>query len=170
MLIINKGFTLVELLVVSAIIIIMAAFVFPNFRAGDTAYGLQRSAAKLAQDLRRAEEHALSAIAPAGVHADFKGGYGLNFKVGDSSYVLFTDFNNNKVLDIGETLEIISLEKAIISNLSTSPAAVNIVFLPPDPQVFISGGLTGQIILSVKDDAVKTKIIKVNQAGLIYVE
>ena len=59
-----------------------------------------------------------------------------------------------------------------ISGLSASP--LNVVFLPPDPQVCISGNCSdspeAQITLSLETNPAKTKIIKVNQAGLIAIQ
>jgi len=165
----QKSFTLAELLVVSGIILLMSAIIFPNYRAGEQEFALQRSAHKLSQDLRRAEELALSAKAYPGAPSSFKGGYGVNFQINSTLYTLFADLNDNKVFDPGEDLEIPNLEKKVkISGLSASP--LNVVFLPPDPQVFISGGSEAQITISLETNPQKTKIIKVNQAGLIAIQ
>jgi len=169
---INKGFTLLELTVVIAIIILLSGIVLSNYRVGEKEYTLLRSAQKLAQDLRRAEELALSAKAYPGAPSSFKGGFGVNFQINSISYTLFADLNDNKVFDPGEDLEILNLEKKVkISGLSASP--LNIVFLPPDPQVCISGNCPAiseaQITLSLETNPAKTKIIKVNQIGLITI-
>ena len=170
---IKKGFTLVELLVVSGIILLMSAIIFPNYRAGGEALALQRSAHKLSQDLRRAEELALSAKAYPNAPTSFKGGYGVNFQINSTSYTLFADLNDNKIFDPSsvppEELEISNLEKKVkISGLSASP--LNVVFLPPDPQFFVSGNFPAQINLFLETNPQKTKIIKVNQAGLIAIQ
>ncbi|MDO8669067.1 MAG: type II secretion system protein, partial [Candidatus Buchananbacteria bacterium] len=57
----KKGFTLIELLVVVAVITALTAVVLPSFRSGDNQLALQRSASKLAQDLRRVQGMAVSA-------------------------------------------------------------------------------------------------------------
>ena len=164
----QKSFTLIELLVVSGIILLMSAIIFPNYRAGEQEFAIQRSAHKLSQDLRRAEELALSAQAYPGAPSSFKGGYGVNFQINSTSYTLFADLNDNKVFDPGENLEIPNLEKKVkISGLSASP--LNVVFLPPDPQAFVSGSFPAQITLSLENNPSKTKIIKINQIGLITI-
>jgi prepilin-type N-terminal cleavage/methylation domain-containing protein len=56
----QKGFTLVEMLVVIAIIAILSVFFIPNFREGEAQMRLQRSANKLYQDFRRVQEMAIS--------------------------------------------------------------------------------------------------------------
>jgi len=169
----QKSFTLVELLVVSGIILLISAIIFPNYRVGEQEFALQRSAHKLSQDLRRAEELALSAKAYPGDHPNFKGGYGVNFQINSTSYTLFADLNDNKVFDpgedLGEDLGTINLEEKVkISGLSASP--LNVVFLSPDPQVFVSGNFPAQITISLETDSTKNKIIKVNQAGLIAIQ
>jgi len=166
----QKSFTLVELLVVSGIILLISAIIFPNYRTGEREFALQRSAHKLSQDLRRAEELALSAKAYPGAPPSFKGGYGVNFQINSTSYTLFADLDDDKVFDSGEEFEeILNLEKKVkISGLSASP--LNVVFLSPDPQVFVSGNFPGQITLSLETNPQKTKIIKVNQAGLIAIQ
>jgi prepilin-type N-terminal cleavage/methylation domain-containing protein len=169
----NRGFTLLELTVVSAIMILLSGIVLSNYRVGEREYTLLRSAQKLAQDLRRAEELALSAKSYPGAPSSFKGGFGVNFPSNStSSYTLFADLNNNKVFDAGEDLETLNLEKKVkITGLSASP--LNIVFLPPDPQVCISGNCPAiseaQITLSLETDSSKTKTVKVNQIGLITI-
>jgi len=167
----NESFTLIELLVVSGIILLISAIIFPNYRAGEQEFAIQRSAHKLSQDLRRAEELALSAKAYPGAPASFKGGYGVNFKINSTSYTLFADLNDDKAfnLDSDGVIETPSLESKVkIIGLSSTP--LNIVFLSPDPQVFISGGSEAQITISLETNPSKTKIIKVNQAGLIAIQ
>jgi len=169
----NEGFTLIELLVVSGIILLMSAIIFPNYRAGEQEFAIQRSAHKLSQDLRRAEELALSAKAYPGAPPSFKGGYGVNFQINSTSYTLFADLDDDKVFDSGEEFEdILELEEKVkITGLSASP--LNVVFLSPDPQVCISGNCSAsseaQITLSLETNPAKTKIITVNQAGLIAI-
>ena len=57
----ESGFTLTELLVVASIIILFSAIVLANYQTGNKQFALQRSAHKLAQDIRRAQEMAMSA-------------------------------------------------------------------------------------------------------------
>jgi len=165
----QKSFTLVELLVTTGIILLISALIFPNYRAGEEELSLQRSAQKVAQDLRRVEELALSAKAYPNAPSTFKGGYGINFQINSTSYTLFADLDDQKDFDSGEEIEISDLEEKVkITGLSATP--LNVVFLSPDPEVFISGGSEAQITLSFETNPTKTKIIKVNQVGLINVE
>lgn len=149
----GNGFTLVELIVVTGIILLFSAIVFPNFNFGEKNLALERSASKLVQDLSRAREMAMSGEA-----------YGIKFEINSSSYVLFVDLNNNQI----ETIETFVLEKGIkISNLSPASPLI-ITFTPPDPTIKINPAASSAAITLANDN--QTKIIKVNKAGLINIE
>jgi len=152
--------------VVTGIIILLSALVLPNYRTGESQLALQRSANKLAQDIRRAQEMAMSAKEFEGVVPP--GGYGINFQTNLTSYILFADLNNNKIFDSGEAIETLSLERGVkISNLSPA-SPLTISFTPPDPTVNINPS-NSLAIITLSNNG-QTKIIKVNKAGLIYVE
>ena len=164
----SKSFTLVELLVAVGIIILLTALVLPDYRAGERQFALQRSASKLAQDLRRAEEMAMSAKEPPTAPDTFKGAYGINFQTNSSNYILFADLDNDQIYDSGEEIETLPLEKKVkISNLSPA-SPLTISFTPPDPTVNINPSDSLASITLTNNG--RTKIIKVNKAGLIYVQ
>ena len=163
----SKSFTLVELLVAVGIIILLTALVLPDYRAGERQFALQRSASKLAQDLRRAEEMAMSAKEPPTAPDTFKGAYGINFQTNSSNYILFADLDNDQIYDSGEEIETLPLEKKVkISNLSPA-SPLTISFTPPDPQINIDPSDSLATITLTNNG--QTKIIKVNKAGLIMI-
>lgn len=164
----EKSFTLVELLVVTGIILFLTVLILPSYRTGEVQFALQRSASKLAQDLRRAQEMSMSAKEFAGAPATFKGTYGIKFEINSSNYVLFADLDNDQVYDSGEEVESPELEKKVkISNLSPASPLI-ITFTPPDPTVNINPSADLATITLTND--IQTKNIKVNKAGLINVE
>jgi len=164
----SKSFTLVELLVAVGIIILLTALVLPDYRAGERQFALQRSASKLAQDLRRAQEMAMSAKEPPTAPDTFKGAYGINFQTNSSNYILFADLDNDQIYDSGEEIETLPLEKKVkISNLSPA-SPLTISFTPPDPTININPSDSLASITLTNNG--QTKIIKVNKVGLIYVQ
>jgi len=175
----NRGFSLTELIIVISIIGILSVITFPNYRSTQQRLALQRSASKLAQDIRRSQEMAMSMKElPTGL----PGGYGIYINKNDSDcpdddcYHIYADINDDEQYDLGEKVETIFLEKEVyIEDFVPSSNNFSINFKPPDPTVKMkndagtdSDAVT--ITVALKIDSSKTKTIKVNEAGLIYVE
>jgi len=168
----NKGFTLVELLVSIFIIVLMAGIILANYRVGGQQFALQRSANKLAQDIRRAQQMAMSA-------KEFQGmvpiGYGIRFAQDYNKYVIYADCGNYTTQCTtyhcydgpgpltgsdddpdwvgtpcngkGEKVEEVTLESGITvdlaSNWGRAMLMARVVFIPPDPSVHINWGKCG---------------------------
>lgn len=160
----NKGFTILELLVVSAMIGILSVAVLAGYRTGERQLALQRAGQKLTQDIRRTQEMAMSLkeLPSGGIPP---GGYGIFFQrygsVGQYNYDIYfyADINNNQRYSAGGDLIVetiyresqkIYLEKGVKIkqiNLNNGPAACDdenpyptefhINFAPPDPIVDI---------------------------------
>ena len=184
------GFTLIELLMVVVIILILSTIILANYSAGQKQLALSRAAHKLSQDLRRAQEMAMSAKDftnnPSATPTPSKGGYGIYFNLANpTKYSLFADCDNEKDFDNSgsapscfaatttdpyrELVEEISIEKDVkISNVSPGPSLA-IIFNPPNPEVNFNpdGSSTSTITLSI--DGKQKKVI-VNKAGLIAIE
>lgn len=169
-----KGFTLVEILVVTAIVIFLSAIVLANYQANSQQLALSRSAYKLSQDIRRAGELAMSAKEFQG--AVPRGGYGIHLKLSwGNFYKLYADTNDNEKYDGADgEIETVYLEKGVVLQ-DIFPSSLSINFKPPSPTIKIkteSGGDSANtvITLSLKADSTKTKKVKVNIAGLTEVE
>ncbi|MFH1180984.1 MAG: type II secretion system protein [bacterium] len=154
-----KGFTLVELAVVVGIILLFSVLIFPNFKSGRKNLALLRSASKLSQDIRRAQNMAMSS----------KGSFGIKIDKNSSNYILFIDSNNDHIYNISEEIELLVLEEDItVSGLFPDFSPLNITFSPPDPVTnFNPDSSTISIVIS---NGEKQKTIFVNKAGLIYAQ
>jgi len=103
-----NGFTLVELLVIIFIIMLMSGIIFANYRQSGQRLALQRSANKLAQDIRRVQEMATSVKEFQGIIPE--GGYGIRFRMDERgrppiyTYIIYADCNKNAKYD-GETVD-----------------------------------------------------------------
>ena len=168
-----RGFTLVELLTVAAIMLILSGIILTSFRVGQGSLALDRSAHKFAQDMRRAMELALRAQ-PLGACAI--SGYGVYVNKNnpqDKEYRIFGDCNWNGFYDAGDvTVEVLKFEKGVhISGVSPNPIA-HIFFLPPDPQVGIFPGnpATAQVILQLENDPSRVKTLTINNKGVIDID
>lgn len=170
----TKAFTLVESLVTMFIIIVLSLIVIPNYNSIKQQLALQHSTFKLAQDIRTAQEMAMSAKEfPACTNPNYKYGYGVYFQMANpQEYILFADCNGNGSYNSGGDRmvggESVKFEQGIeINALSTN--LLSVVFTPPDPTVKISGGSSlGEIILI--NNRGQTETVKVNEAGLINIE
>jgi prepilin-type N-terminal cleavage/methylation domain-containing protein len=178
----NKGFTLIELIVVTSIIMILTALSLANYDTGKKQLALQRASFKVSQDLRRAQEMSMSSKEFNGSIP--LGGYGLFFRkfpIGGYDYphlyMLFADLDGNSTMDIGsELVEIIDLEKGVkFSDFYLDDIVSNetyFTFIPPDPETSIVDGTydSTKIIISFEDDATENKTILLNSVGLITIE
>ena len=180
-----KGTSVIELLVVIAIIFILAATVFLNYPEGKKEFNLRKSGHKLAQDLRRGEEMAMSARKKAGIcqspGATGITGYGLYFdETTATQYILFINCDANTAYDAGidDVIETVDLDDLgiKIKNLKkgiNEPDTLTVVFKPPDPTVYINNDDTscvGEIIICRIDAETQTKTVKINDIGMIKIE
>ena len=176
----KKGFTIIETMVAATIILILSAILLPNYKAFNAQFSLLRSAHKLAQDIRRAQEMATSARELQGITPPVPPGYGIYLTTEQAQdknkkYILYADTNpaggdECYTSGQGEEVEIIDLESGVyIRTVPSSSVSIN--FIGPSPTTTISsGGGSVTITLSLESDVLKTKDVIVNSAGLIYVE
>jgi len=173
----KNGFTLTELLTVLAVIFILTSVSFPAYRTAQKQYVLENAARKLAQDIRKAQEMAISARICGPCGDKVPPGYGIYLHQGNTSYLIYADTNpaqGNEIYDGGDVIiETISFESGVFIK-NVNPSSLSINFKPPDPKIRIGNNSQTlsevSIVLSLSTDTSKTKTIKVNKAGLIYVE
>ncbi|MDO8443462.1 MAG: prepilin-type N-terminal cleavage/methylation domain-containing protein [Candidatus Azambacteria bacterium] len=169
----NKGFTVVEMLVVLSIIGVITGIVIFNVGSQQRNSALLRSAQNLSLNLRRIENFALSSktFKTSGVPC----GWGAHFNgAGSASYIIFADKAASvncwdrdfaRAVDGSEDFENINLDPQItISSLSGGLS--DIIFSPPEPSVvFVPNQTTVSIILNNRDFA--TREVRINKTGFI---
>lgn len=172
------GFTVVEMLVVVAMMLILIGTIFTNYRQGQNKMALERSAYKILASARKIQTMAgLENNACIGV-AGYKYGYGILFSSlsGDvKKYTLFADCDGNRSFSASDiAIEIVNFETNVsISQLfieSTSKNRVDTVFTPPNPNVTFVDPSTGSGkwgVIRIQIPGSIYKDIKINEVGLV---
>ena len=170
----NKGFTMIELIVVMSIVGILSSALFFNWRSGEATFALQNSAYKLAQNIREIQEMAMEAK-----EIDCNGYTGSSFGVQFKSswltyYLLFVDCNNSHVYDVNDKiLRTVNFEKGVKISTLSPVDSFSVLFVPPDPITYINdktSGIEGVITIYLSDYPSKQKIITVNNSGMIEIK
>lgn len=170
----SAGFTLIEVLVIIAIIGFMSGAMFTGQKTGEDNRKLNIDSQKLVQNLRKAQSYAMSAK-----KSDCAGNtiipYGISFNSSSASnYLLVADCNNNKIYDSATDVLIstIILSDSAINSISPSSGGfLEIFFAPPIPQTYINtsvaDAVNGVITLCGKRQTALCKSIIINMRGTI---
>jgi len=134
----NKAFTLLELLLVVAIIGLLTFSVVANFRQAQRFYAAQRAAQKISQAFRRTQNLAISGKIDSALGFP-DGGYGLKISKDVNTLIIFADRNNDQIYNAPSELEetIIIEEPIKIRNIihtnPDTPTDFYVTFIPPNP-------------------------------------
>ena len=184
----QNGFTLAEVLVSIFIIALLSGIMFSSYRQSARRFALQRSANKLARDIRKVEEMAMSAKEFSPASPQPQAGYGiyLNSNPGFvASYILFVDKDGDCEFDgisSGEQIENPSFEPGVeidfLAALNPKDAVpfvlsdgkLTITLTPPDPKVTLCGYSNVSSVYVVLTISGLTKAVSINTAGLIEID
>ena len=182
----QKGFTILELIVVITIVLIFITIVISNFYKIKFQFSISRVSYELGQNLNKAQNMALSSL----VYKDLSGtvqevdGYGVYIDLGvlgNKKYIIYADKSpGNEQYDsldyIVDTIDFSIKESGIIIkdmqniigqnvsiNFNSSNLNTNIVQL-------VAGQNYVNIFLSVESDEASTRIVSINTSGLIEVK
>jgi len=169
----GAGFTLIEILVVSAIIVVLSGIVMVGARSSEKSLLLERAAHQVANDIRLVLERTLQAVPNTSCTVPIFLGYGVHSEAGDS-YIFFADCNGNRLYQnppdkIEDTFQLPAGVR--IKEVDPSPS-FDLTFVPPEPGIFIRPGILteGKIVLELISDTTKTKTITINERGAISID
>jgi prepilin-type N-terminal cleavage/methylation domain-containing protein len=169
----SKGFTLVETIVVIAVVSILSIVMMANYQGSQKQQSVQRAAHQLAGDIRRAQNMAMASTEQGGVIPD---GYGIYIIKNSNSYILFADTNNNQSRNGtgDEDIELINFISGVeVFNISPPPAVhADIFFEPPDPTTYINGNSSAgkQTTITLKAQGTSyIKTVTVKTSGQIEI-
>ena len=167
----ERGFTMIELLVVVGVIVLLSSFVIAYSRTGERQITLFKEQASLVSLLTRARSLSISAFSDAVVPCD----YGVNFSDSGTA-ILFREYspsNDPRCLDANrvynledEKIEEMTLDSTIVFS---ELGLLNVVFIPPEPQVVIDNDKNKyEAFIRIKTiDGTNEKVIKITNAGQI---
>jgi len=165
----QKGFTLIELIIVMVIIVILSTLVLANYRDGQKRYALVQSAQQLASDLRRAQNMAMNGI---GITAT-RQGYGIYTQKDRTYYLIYSNSNASQSYQPSdELIETVNLANNVkITDVSISNNKADIYFESPDPITYIkSPGNPNSVTITLgMDGFANTETVTVTLAGVIQV-
>jgi len=160
----SKGVTLIEVLITVTMIVILLSASFWGYKQRGRELELNRSVLEVISNIEKVREMAMSGQTQSGSRPE--GGFGIHFVQASGDYVIFVDANQNKLFDSGEEIETLELTEQMVFSFVSPSNPLDIVFIPPSPDVFINTAkTTAEIVLNY---AGNTKKITVNSVGLIY--
>lgn len=194
----NKGFTIIELMVSIAIMVIILAVILVNYKKFDSGIVMTNLAYDVALSIRTAQTYGISTRgAKVSGATEFDRPYGINFEINPddpssvNKYLLFADTNLNRSYDEVDSLTATKYNirgSYYIKDLcwldSSTPSAVktcgmrsaDITFLRPDPDalIYVSGEAQDalsalEIHIGSTQDASAIRVITVRPTGQISV-
>lgn len=191
----EKGITLIELIVVIFIIAIFSAILISNFPKIQREYALSRATYKLAQNLRRVQDLGLSGVKITDNTGQLVkvGGYGLYINLdtpqqyiiyGNSCPVGNPDYqytlsdpscvSGDYIIDtVNVNEDKVGVYIEAVNNIDQQWTSIN--FSPPNPYLSIENISSGQtdieIVLAVSSDSsIPSRTVSINTSGLIEVK
>jgi len=113
---------------VITIVAILSGIMIINFRSGEQANKLQRSAQQIIQGMREAQNMALSAVEYEGQVYNY---YGAHFNRQSMSNFFYIYVNSNAGYISGSEIKTITLENGIIVSAVSTDAQLDVAFTPP---------------------------------------
>lgn len=161
----DTGFTIIEFLVVIAIVAVLSGIMVVNFRSGEEANRLQRSAQQVIQGMREAQNMALSAVEYQGQVYNY---YGVHFNRQSMPGFFYIYVNSGVAYNSGSEIKTITLEDGIIISAVSTGAQLDAAFMPPHAFVEFNPPVDDATITIKKQDGTcpqDCRYIKINEKG-----
>jgi len=188
----KKGFTLVEVVVVVAIVVLLPMVVIANFPRIKLQFALSRASYTFAQDLRKAQDRSLSSVEYKDSFGVIQAvdGYGIHIDMavlGNKKYIIYADkqpgnsqYDSPYPSSIDYSFEVIDFSLSepgvIIKEINNSFGnKTSINFNPPNSDTTITTQINPsatnvEIVFALESDPSETRVISVNKSGLVQVE
>lgn len=172
---VNRGFSILEVLITAAIIGLITGMVTLKYGSFNNLILLKNQAYQIALDMRESQSKSLSSVGQSGV---FREVYGVYFTTASrDQYILFVDNNDNGLYDSGEELDSEDLDQrfelaSLCDGSDCSRTTLSIVFRRPNFDAIIQNGAitTASIKIRSKNDNDNERAVIVNSTGQIAIE
>ncbi len=164
----ERGFSLIEMMSVSAIFIILSSVVLANNTRFGSVIALQNLAHSIALSIREAQVYGLATLQYGS--QQFDTGYGMRFSLGNT-YILYADLNSDGNWDSGETLKSITINGGYSITQLCAPidscgiATLDIIFKRPEPDACISADGSTTLVNNNCTSAIQRGMITIMSNG-----
>lgn len=182
----KNGFTVIESLVIVVIIAVIITVVISNFPQVKLQFALSRVAYQFAQDVRRAQDKALSQVQYKDSSGEVQAinGYGIYIDInglGSKKYIIYADSGSgNQQYDsldyLVETIDFSVNERGVVikevNNVSDNKVSINFNFSNFNTTItsLAPNQNSVNIVFALESDLTKTKAVLVNTSGLVEVQ
>lgn len=164
-----NGYTLIEMLVVVAILMLLTSITILYGRTGEEQVSLFRSQAEIIGVLNRAKTLSLQIYFSGGEKVC---GYGVHFDKTQEAFFLFKDLAddcstaNHKYDNVNEQME---SPRLLPKNLRFGDltSVTDVDFVPPDPKTYLTPTSTEATVIIQNEAGTANVKIKINQGGQI---
>jgi len=180
----EKGFTVVEVLVSASIIALIASLILANYPRFNEALAVRQVAEQIASATRLVQAYGLS-VKEFGTGSDIFPGYGIYFQsASPASYIIFADVDADFQYDgVSERVKEIAVETSsriydLCGNVKNNPPGdcglldLSAIYLRPYPSVSLKSGASSysDIEIIVRSPKGMTKTIILWQGGQVSIE
>ena len=166
----KKGFTTIELIVAISLIAVMTSALMISWSPAEKSLSLKQASHQISQDLRRAAQLSLSAASSScpTFYEDYYG-FGVQLTANSGTYIIYENCNQNYVWDASSDdtlIQEVTINEDLEVSAVTPSSPLNVLFVPPEPQVFINNSTTSDAVITTKIiNDTTTQQIEINSRG-----